>query len=265
LEATNGATLQLYDDALNNNGGVIKALGRSTVQFNRGVIENSGGTIEATGGSTVQLYGGVTIQGGTLTTDSGHGSVIETVGGDSASLDGSTAGTLTNAGAFAVVNNSTAYLVGTINNTGSITLKGDGNNATLQLTGNATLMGAGTVTLADSGNPLNYIDGNFSLTNKQTIQGSGKINTASINNEGTVNADNADNALEIATGNASTNTGTLEATNRGTLLLYNDSLNNMGGTIRALGGSTVQLNRGTIQNQGGTIQATGGSTVQLYG
>src|SRR5208283_41046 len=149
-------------------------------------------------------------------------------------------------GAFVVVNNSYAYLNGTINNTGSITLNGDGNSTSLQLIGNTTLTGSGTVTLTDAGNPLNYIDGGYAFTNQQTIQGSGEIDTSALNNQGTINADNADNGLVIAENSASTNTGTLEATNGGTLQLYNDSLNNMGGTIKAIGvGSEVQLNRGT--------------------
>ncbi len=264
LESTNGGTLLLYNNSLNNDHGKIQAVGAgSVVQLQYGTIQNSGGAIEASGGGSVQLFNGVTVQGGTLTTDSGHGSMFETVAGNYATLDGSTAGTLTNAGPFVVVDDSTLYVNGTINNTGSITLKGDGDNTYLQLAGNTTLEGGGTVTLGDSGNPLNYINGGFTLTNRQTIQGSGEINTSSVNNQATIDADNADHNLEIAAGTAVTNTGTLEATNHGTLLLYNDSLNNSGGTIKATGASTVQFDYGTIQNRGGTIEATGGSTVQL--
>jgi len=263
LEATNGGTLMVYNDALNNSGGMIKATGASTVQFDYGTIQNRGGTIQATGGSTVQLMDGATIQGGTLSTDSGMGSLFETVANNSATLDGSTLGSLTNAGAFVVENASTAKLNGIINNTGSITVEGDGNNTYLQLVGNTTLMGVGTVTLADAGNPQNRINGSFALTNQQTIQGAGEINTSSLINQGTINANYADNQLQIAEGAASTNSGTLEATNGGTLQLYNDSLNNSGGTIKATGASTLQFDYGTIQNRSGTIQATGGSTVQL--
>ncbi len=93
-------------------------------------------------------------------------------------MDGKNQGTLTNSGAFSVVNNSTAYVEGTINNTGSMTLNGMGNATYLKLADNTTLSGSGTVTLADSANPQNYIygqNGSYTLTNQQTIQGSGTI------------------------------------------------------------------------------------------
>ena len=275
LEATNGGTLLLSGGTLNNGGGgTIKATGGSMVQLSSGNIQNMGGTIQATGGSMVQLSNNVTIQGGTLTTDSGMNSAIETMSGSNATLDGSTRGTLTNSGAFVVANNSTAYVKGTINNTGSIMLMGDGSNATLQLIGNTTLTGGGTVTLADSETPLNYISGGFTLTNsaQQTIQGSGEINTATLSNQGTIDANNADNPLEIRNTGGTTNTGTLEATNSATLVLYGETLNNDGGTIKATGGGMVQLQGVTVQGgkltdsgTGSVIETVAGSTTALDG
>ncbi len=144
-------------------------LGPSYLALNGGTINNTGGTIKAINGGAVQLLNGIVIQGGTLTTDSGHGSVIETVYGNNAVLDGSTQGTLANSGALSVVGNSTLYTKGTINNTGSITLNGSYNNSVMLLAGNTTLSGSGTVTLADSANPQNYIyaqSGTYTLTNQ---------------------------------------------------------------------------------------------------
>ncbi len=232
-----------------------------------GTINNNGGTIKAINGGVVELYNGVTVQGGTLTTDSGLGSLVETVSGDrSITLDGLTKGTLTNSGAFSVVNNSTAFLKGAINNTGSITLNGVGNGTYLELLGNTTLSGSGTVTLADSANPVNYIfgqTGSYALTNQQIIQGSGTIGNGSMAliNSGTINANNADNQLVINTSNGTTNTGTLEATNGGTLVLANDVFNNHNGTIKAVGASTVGLSN-NVTIQGGTLSTDSNSTIR---
>ena len=77
--------------------------------------------------------------------------------------------------------------------------------------------------LVDSGNPQNFIYGarpaSSVLTNAQTIQGTGTIgsNSMALNNTGTIDADYADHGLVIYTSNGTTNTGTLEATNGGTL------------------------------------------------
>jgi hypothetical protein len=245
-------------------------LGPSYLALNGGTINNTGGTIKAINGGAVQLLNGIVIQGGTLTTDSGHGSVIETVYGNNAVLDGSTQGTLANSGALSVVGNSTLYTKGTINNTGSITLNGSYNNSVMLLAGNTTLSGSGTVTLADSANPQNYIyaqSGTYTLTNRQTIQGAGDIgnNAMALNNSGIIDADYADHSLEINTTNGSTNTGTLEATNGATLYLGNDVFNNTGGTIKATSGSSVQLlNGATIE--GGTLSTDSGhgSTIGVY-
>ena len=189
----------------------------------------------------MELTNYVTVQGGTLTTDSGNGSLVETTAGYYVTLDGKDRGTLTNSGAFSVVNNSTAYVEGMINNTGSMTLNGMGNATYLKLADNTTLSGLGYPHLADSANPANYIygqNGSYILTNLQTIQGSGTIGDGSmaLNNQGTINANNADNQLVINTSSGTTNTGTLEATNGATLLLANDTFNNHNGTIKAIGG-----------------------------
>ena len=74
------------------------------------IFDNVGGTIKALNGSKVQLISNAVVEGGTLSTDSGHGSTIGTfVGGGSATL-ADYEGTLNNAGAFVVSNNSTTNL-----------------------------------------------------------------------------------------------------------------------------------------------------------
>jgi fibronectin-binding autotransporter adhesin len=95
-----------------------------------------------------------------------------------------------------------------------------------------------------------YQSGGATLTNQSTIQGSGTINPNSSNvfiNQHIVNANQTTPLLISAGSGTVTNTGTLEATNGGTLVLEG---NTQGG--------------GTFDNTGGTIQAGAGSIVQLY-
>src|SRR5215469_15934542 len=112
----------------------------------------------------------------------------------------------------------------TISNAGTISISTT-SNASLDLKGAVTLTGAGTLNMSNNAN--NYIFGFYqnngaTLTNQSTIQGSGNISpncNNTFNNKGTVNA-NQSTALIISICNGpSANTGTLEATNGGTLVL----------------------------------------------
>ena len=145
-------------------------------------VKNQGGTIAANGaGATVQLYGNATIQGGTLTNNGG--AFFGTPNGNSAILDGSTVpGAVTINGTYTNGNNSTTYLLGTINNQGNILLNGgSGNNSDLEIdSGTVTLKGGGTVTLSTAGGGGNAIilqaAGGLTLENfNNTIQGAGII------------------------------------------------------------------------------------------
>ncbi len=254
LEATNGGTLQLSTDTFNNVGGTIKALN----------------------GSKVQLANGAIIEGGTLSTDSGHGSTIGTLASSSATLDGLTMGTLNNAGAFVASNNSTTNLQGTINNTGSISLNSAGNVVYLQLKGNTTLTGSGTVTLTPFSGLNDYIFGQtntITLTNvNNTIAGSGTIGNGSMilvnQTGGVINANAAGKSLVVSVSTATgevygTNTGLMESTasnatnGPSALVLYGGTINNAGGTIEALNGGVVQLEQG-VTIQGGTLTTDSG-------
>ena len=136
---------------------------------------------------------------------------------NAATLDGrsTSQGTLTNASAFKVANSGTAYLEGTINNTGSIAPLRAGNNTTLLLAANTTLSGGGTVTLTDGPLPTNYIYGqlgSYVLTNQNnTIQGAGNIGEGQMGlvNGGTILSNGS--GLTIQPGSAGfTNNGTLQ-------------------------------------------------------
>jgi hypothetical protein len=177
-------------------------------------------------------------------------------------------------------NNSTTILVGTITSNGNINLASVGNATELQLSGNVTLNGTGTLTMSNNGN--NYIFGNSGLgtevlTNNINISGAGNIGNGEtiINNTalGTINANQPGGTLVINPTPSSaagvTNTGTMEATAGGTLQLDNGTYINAvgstqgvilanGGTVNLQAGSTIV--GGTLKSEnGGVIQNTGSS------
>ncbi len=239
MRASNGGLL-----LLNGNGG--------------GGFDNSSGIISALNGSEVQLSNGVTISGGVLQT-SGTG-FFRTL--NSAILSG-----LTNAGDFRVTNNTSLTLVGTINNTGSISVNSTGNFTDLLINGNVTLTGNGTVNLNDAAR----IRGAGVLTNaNNVIQGSANnsgsglgVNEIGIINQaaGVIDASvSGGAAFNIDPGTAGLiNQGIMRASNGGVLVLNGNgggAFTNAGAVISALNGSEVQLTNGASIS-GGTLSTVG--------
>ena len=111
-----------------------------------------------------------------------------------------------------------------ISNSGTFTLNSAGTSTQLLLAGSSvTLSGGGTLVLSDSlGNSISgAVTGTESLTNQETIQGSGYLGYnptigsgyMTLINQGTINAVSTHgNALQIVPGSGGvTNTGTMEA------------------------------------------------------
>lgn len=241
MEATNGGTLQLYSNAINNTGGTIEAVGADS--------KNNA--------STVVLADGVSITGGTLTT-SGAG-VIEVATNQIANVT-----TLTNKGALNVLNNGELETNGTITNNGTISLIGTGNSTYLYAPTNTTLNGTGSVILTSSNNDYTGVIDSASgvtLTNNETISGWGTVENGTFVNNGTVNSNQSGGNIVMQGFAAATNTKTMEATNGGTLTLYGSSWTNTGGTISAAAGSAVDLTD-NVTITGGTLTTTG--TGQFY-
>ena len=260
MEATNTGGLVLNGSQFNNKGGTIAALGA---------------------GNNVYLQNSVVVSGGLLKTTGGG--VFETVSGQTATLDGTSQGAITNAGTFVGTNNSTTILNGVINNTGSILLSSTGNATDLHIADGTTLQGGGAVILSD--NPNNRLFGNTNsgaetVTNlNNTISGAGQLgvsNSIEFINEGSgvVNA-NGTNALVVspttnptvvaANGGGFVNKGLMEATNTGGLVLNNGQFNNKGGTIAALGaGNNVYLQNNVVVS-GGLLKTTGGGVIETDG
>ena len=258
------------------NAGLIEVQSGSLGFGGSGPLTNTGGTIKSDNGTTVQLYA-ATISGGTLT-GSGTGNFVS----ESATLDGTPTGGLTNNATMNVNDSgspSSGYsltLQGTIVNNGQINITSTGDDTWLYINGPTTISGTGTITLADNGGNTAFLAGaptgsNDSLSNAGTIQGSGTVgnssssnNLQSFTNSGTINADVSAKTLVLG-GYKLTNTGALEATNGGTLLFNRGAIiNNAGGTISASGANSV-VSLISADIQGGTLNASGGGQLDLFG
>ncbi len=154
--------------------------------------------------------------------------------------------------------------------TGGITLGATNSNTNLIIGSSAvTLTGGGTVTLGNNGvNRIFGAVGTDVLTNANNIvQGSGNIGAGQMGlvnqTAGVIDANQA-TPLYIQTSNGTTNTGTLEATAGGNLILDGDTYTNTNGKILASGtGSVVTLLNPTIN--GGTLNAGAGASIQASG
>ena len=254
FEATNGGTLNVATSA---------------------AVDNSAGTIKSSGtNSVVDLSN--TITGGTLTTQSGG--LMQTSG--TVTLDASSLGaiTLSNGSTYVAGDGTVTALTnvtGQLNlgTTAASTLKVTSglNYGYLRLVGDTALVGPGSVVL--NGGLIGTNGATFTLTNNNTIQGSGVIgsNTGSdyqnlsLHNNGTINANSSGNTLSIqGTGSSIINASLFEATNGGTLdIATQAAVNNQNGSIVAANGTTVNLINTTIQ--GGTLTTLGTGVMQTIG
>jgi hypothetical protein len=271
--ATSIGTLILNGTMPVTNTGTLEATNGGVLQLVSNVI-NAGGTISASGaGASVNIVG-ATIHGGTFTTANG---AIQTVG--SATLDGVTSGPITISKGSTYVAARSGFsdmtaISGTINNAGNIQLNGgNGNTGILELGGNTTLNGTGTLTLSlnpTGGGATSVVIGNGSLTNNSTIQGEGTIGVGSglvLSNAGTVNANvvssSTHSGVLTLTGSGDViNTGTLEATDNGRLVIA-IPVNNSTGNIITTGSLSQVFVENTIS--GGTLNNSSGGIMETIG
>ena len=158
--------------------------------------------------------------------------VIESIN-SSTTLNGVTLSAGTN---YVTPNNTVTILQGTITNNGTIALNSGGNLTDLHIMGPLTLAGTGTVNMGNNPNNRIYApNGTDTLTIKQTIQGAGQLGVGltKIVNQSIIDANLSTTLVVDPNSSGLTNTGTLEATNGGTLDLQG-LYTNTGGTIKAL-------------------------------
>lgn len=239
------------------NAGLLEATTGELVIDNTGVINTATGVIAAMGQSVVLEDG--TIAGGTLKTAGGGTILISQA--DTETFDGSApAAPISNTGSVAVDNGSTLTLVGTIDNSGTITLDTTGTATQLVIaSGGAALEGGGKVTLAPSNDVITGVVADATLTNvDNTIAGGGRLGAGQMalvnDTKGVIDAANGGslNPLIVDTGaNEIVNAGLMEATT-GNLLI--NSLVSNTGTIKSFGAS-VELE--SVSNNGALIAAMG--------
>jgi hypothetical protein len=268
LEATNGGSLVFDDETITNTPqGVIDANGANTrvVLGAFGLVTIVGGTLEAQGANAVIVMG------------SGSGSIVGGTISSGTVLDGSQPGNPVNIEGNVVSTEEAAIgLIGTINNSGVITMRG-GDFPWLLCEGNVTLEGGGDITMTNPSTfPVELAPSIFGgvLTNvDNTISGTGTIGqiepqaniVGTFINEanGTINA-NANGPLVIAGVGPDSNAGLMEATHGGTMLIdgvtIDNFLNTTNGTIEAGQNSIVGLENASIV--GGLVIALSGSIVE---
>ncbi|MGD0731750.1 MAG: S-layer family protein [Terracidiphilus sp.] len=264
---SSGNTLALNGGNITNTG-LIEATGGGILSVGNLTLDNSGGNITASGGTV--NFSSTTIQGGTLNSLNG-GTLGVTSSGTAATLDGTTAGaiTISTGTTWTGALNTTTYVNGSIINNGAISLTaGSGNNTDLNLLANTTLSGGGTLTMnSGDNNGQVYIQqsyGGLTLTNvDNTIQGYGEIGNGGLalinENGGTIDANVSGKTLTLNNSGGITNTGTLEATNGGTLNISGITVNDVGSGITANGGAVV-INNGT-EIDGGFLTNTNSGTI----
>jgi len=259
LESTAGSTLTL-SGTFTNTGGTISA-GASDLKFLNATI--NGGAVRLSGDSTLQLEN-ATIHSGSTLTNSATGLIEATV-----DTNNTLGGTVNNSagGVIQIDNDATVNLEkGTYANLGAVTLNSTGFETVLGITGTKVTLSGGTVTMSNSA--ANFIAGSATantLTNEETIQGSGSIGggngsiSLTLVNSGVIDADQSVPLTVQAAGGVK-NTGTLEATGGSTLALSGVTVTNTGGTISA-DSSELHLTNAAVA--GGAVTLTGASTLQL--
>jgi hypothetical protein len=158
-------------------------------------------------------------------------------------LDGSEAPAL-NSGSLLVVDGTELAFVGTVDNTGTITVDGSGAATAIGIEGTVTLEGGGHIELSSSNE--NYVFGATLINIDNTISGGGDIGNGSMifENSGVVEAQGP-SALIIDTGaNAFVNTGIIE-TNSGTLIV-DSPVTGHGQAV--IDGGTVEFSKASDNN-----------------
>jgi hypothetical protein len=176
--------------------------------------------------------------------------------GDSLSIANAETLTMVNSGAN----------TGIINNGGTLTINSGLNKTTLKINGDLTLSGGGALVMANSEGVIEGT-GTDRLTNvDNTISGNGNIgnNSMALTNQALIDANDHSLKIQPAASTTFFNSGTLRASDSGTLALRDATYNNAGGLIRA-GGGTVQM-QGTsamLPITGGAVDVVGAGQIQF--
>ena len=241
------------------NTNTLQAAGGVTLLLQSGTFANAGGIVRALDASAVKIRG-ATVVDGTMTTE-GTGTI--------SAENGATFTDVTNTGAAVQANSQPATVTGTLTNNGTWSMTSTGSNTDLTCLNGATLAGAGSIVMTN--NVSNRILTNNSVCTNAAmhlIHGAGQVlaNTGGMLNKGTITADQTAGLTIFPNGNGFTNTGTLQATSGGTLVLQSGTFTNTKGLIQATDmstASTVLVNGATVVD--GTLTTSGMGTISVQG
>jgi hypothetical protein len=275
-----------YQFALNN-AGTVNANQTAAMNLHPGLGVQNSGTLEATAGGTLNILSGgdVTNTGaGTIIANNGtvnfsnanvnngslqtlNGGIMQTGSGGALGISGTV--TVTNNSTLGISNNTTLVL-GNANLivNGTVSMNAGANITAVQLAytnGTVTIGGTGSLTTTDTAG-LNVM---YAVTTGTTLQNNGTVSGSlnmyqnyawALNNAGTITG-NQTNPLIIHTGGGTTNSGTIQASSGGTVILENDNFTNTtAGLILADTGSHINIASATIS--GGTLQSKGSGFIQ---
>ncbi len=268
MRATNGGQLTFSSGTLDNTGGDIQAQNASTIRFQSG-HDVSGGDITTSGTGEIELSG-ATISGGALSTNLtiNSGGTLRMAGG----TNFIEANTVINNGGIGISNNATTVTFQddvVINSGASYEMQGTSSSTTVTIDGAVDFSGGGEFIMDSSA--VNRITGTGvspTLTNSGVeFKGRGTFGNNSleiVNLAGgtiTANVNNATYTLD-PNANGITNSGLINATNGGILVLSSGSIDNTGGTIRPENDSIVRV-QSNGQISGGSILTSGTGEFQF--
>lgn len=251
-----GRTLELITNGKINNGTLRASNGASMNIGDIAINQSGGGTIVADAAS-VQLVGGAAIIGGRLSTS--NDGVIANNAGNNTIAD------VTNDGQLHVDWATGLSASGdSLTNNGTITINPQTANAATSMTfdGDVDLQGTGRIVLNHTGPraQLNSGDGRTATQGTgHTIRGAGQINAAVVN-RGLVEADRSGNPL-VLQANDKVNEGTLRAIGGAFLDIVGINVDQSGGGEIVADGATVRLGGGVTIN-GGTFATVDDGVVQ---
>ncbi|MEO8926849.1 MAG: hypothetical protein ABI306_06760, partial [Caulobacteraceae bacterium] len=246
---------------------VIDAAGTYTVVLQSGVLglplggTQTVGGIQTSSNATLQIVGDI--------------DVLDLLAGDTTLIAVNGAGGGANAGKIVIQDavfvvpvlgallgaSARLQFGGTFNNTGTIVLNGQPHllglldaDQTTYLTvdkNGGVLTGGGHVTLSNE--RLNIINGSTLTNVNNTISGSGAIEPSALINQaaGVIDANQSTDLVVAAT--ITTNTGLIESTTHGSLILTR-TIDNAGGVVEANGG---RISLQTVDIVGGTVESVG--------
>ena len=254
------------------NAGLMEGTATSALVFQGTptISNTSKGVILASGNNANVVLNSVAVYGGTLKTSAG-GEILFNGAGNVFS-----GGTIAAGSLVGISNNASLAISGIINNSGVLDVDPPAIGSGVLLIGSssATLQGGGNVRMDALNAFIEAVSGgNATLINvNNTISGAGMIGVGdghlTLVNRGTVNADSPVASLTIDTGSTVVNSGTLEATSSGSLVIDDRVTNSK--VIEALGsGAVVTIGHGSVVSNttaSAVIVASGkGARVELNG